>query len=531
MRSAHPLRITIPIMIPITILILLLGTSWAAAPARAQTWTFHGTTIAGDQIDVVRGPNDTLHAVSTRYYQLDVNGNVLVDEAVGDEQQCSLCFPPAIAAGDDGTVHLVTRHAGDMASGYDIRYRRRASGGTWDQDYLFGARVNRNYVVGVAWSGNGQVFMSSAEAGTNVWGDHHIWQAGSGSATLLGDVAGIWRGDCDGRLRGIPGRVFMVSGKPDGGGNAAYFLHGNPGANLAAELNASVQTHTALTYRTGFADLYVDGTDTVHFSYGAQQTVYYNKHTSAGATVFGSDNQIFSGLGVWHLESGLSAVAASDDGNTVVAVALRSDGSQSASDSDLLWSYSTDGGATWSPPTDTQHNTDGGEGRRRPRLVAIGSRFFLFYKDNANSGISLATLDVLTDNDGDGHPAGTDCNDNDENVHPGAIELCNGIDDNCDSVIDEGCNQDAGVTDGTVPGDAGPAPDAQSSDSDADTQPGNDAGIVDGGVKTGCGCGSSSKSGLPQPTLPLLLLLAGLWLRRRARNNSRGIGRSVQSHL
>jgi len=498
-------------------LVILAGIFPGAAEPRAQTWTFHGTTVEGDQIDAVRGPNDTIHVVSTRYYQVDVNGNVVVDEAVGDEQQCSLCFPPAIAAGDDGTVHLVTRHGGAMTTGYDIRYRRRSSGGTWDQDYLFGSRVTRNYVVGVAWGGNGQVFMSSSEAGSDVWGDHHIWQAGSGSATLLGDVGGIWRADCDGRLRGIAGRVFMVSGKPDGGGNAAYFLHGSPGAGLATDLGANVQTHTALSYRTGFADLYVDGTGVVHFSYGAQSTVYYNKYTSAGAKVFASDTQVFDGLGVWHLESGLSAVAASDDGNTVVAVALRSDGSQQASDSDLLWAHSTDGGATWSTPADTGHNTDGGEGRRRPRLVAIGSKFFLFYKDNATSGISLATLDILVDADGDGHPSTTDCDDTNENVYPGAVEVCNGIDDNCDDITDEGCYADAGVTDGSVTGDAGPATDAQGPGSDADAQTDTDAGSGDG-VQTGCTCGAASGNHPEQTRFPLpalvLLLLCGCWIWR-----------------
>jgi Putative metal-binding motif len=502
---------------PLAALIVLLGAFVAQTPAHAQTWTFHGTTLAGDQIDAVRGPGDSIHVVSTRYYQLDVNGTVLVDEDVGDDQQCSLCFPPAIAAGDDGTVHLVTRHAGVMTTGYDLRYRRRASGGTWDQDYLFGGRVKRNYVVGAAWGGNGQVFLSSSEAGTDVWGNHHIWQANAGAAALLGSVSSLRRADCDGRMRGIVGRVFMVSGKPDGGGNAAYFLHGNPGTNLATELSANVQTHSALTYRTGFPDLYVDRTNAVHFSYGAQHTVYYNKYTSAGAKVFANDAQIFNNLGDWHLEAGLSAVAASDDGNTVVAVALLSDGSQGASNSDLLWAYSTDGGASWSTQQDTGHNTDGGEGRRRPRLVAVGNKFFLFYKDNANSGISLATLDVIVDNDGDGYPAGPDCNDNNPNVNPGAAELCNGIDDNCDNVTDEGCAADAGVTDSTVPDDAdsNSDPDAQNPDPDAnndtDAQPNSDAGSENGTIQTGCGCGAASRNGPAHTTLPpwvLLLLFA-----------------------
>jgi hypothetical protein len=45
-----------------------------------------------------------------------------------------------------------------------------------------------------------------------------------------------------------------------------------------------------------------------------------------------------------------------------------------------------------------------------------------------------STLDA----DGDGYEAGPDCDDADESVHPGADEVCNGIDDDCEGTVDVG---------------------------------------------------------------------------------------------
>ena len=42
------------------------------------------------------------------------------------------------------------------------------------------------------------------------------------------------------------------------------------------------------------------------------------------------------------------------------------------------------------------------------------------------------------DNDGDGFCSDTDCNESNKDIFPGAIELCNGLDDNCDGIADFG---------------------------------------------------------------------------------------------
>jgi hypothetical protein len=64
------------------------------------------------------------------------------------------------------------------------------------------------------------------------------------------------------------------------------------------------------------------------------------------------------------------------------------------------------------------------------------------YKENCTP---QGAPDCTGDSDGDGYAAPADCNDKNAAIHPFALEVCDGIDNDCDGLVDEGNPDPSGV--------------------------------------------------------------------------------------
>ena len=84
-------------------------------------------------------------------------------------------------------------------------------------------------------------------------------------------------------------------------------------------------------------------------------------------------------------------------------------------------------------------NGSNGSNPQRTSFIEIPCTSTAFYRDADNDGFGNANDSLLLCEPQDGYVTdNSDCNDSNAAVHPGAIEVCDGIDDDCDGLVDEG---------------------------------------------------------------------------------------------
>ena len=110
-------------------------------------------------------------------------------------------------------------------------------------------------------------------------------------------------------------------------------------------------------------------------------------------------------------------------------------------------------------PNESQMNTNGGEIDVYEDCSGTEALFDLeiYDKDNILSHTEEFSLEIDCDEDDDGSPASEDCDDLDGMRYPGNPEICDGVDNDCDSLIDDGItNTDTWYadSDGDTYGDA-----------------------------------------------------------------------------
>lgn len=75
------------------------------------------------------------------------------------------------------------------------------------------------------------------------------------------------------------------------------------------------------------------------------------------------------------------------------------------------------------------------------KLELYRSTWEPYFRDESGGGKMFTALGAV-DMDGDGYNSTVDCDEQNTQIHPGVAEVCQGVDDDCDGLVDEGFDMD-----------------------------------------------------------------------------------------
>ena len=341
--------------------------------------------------------NDKIYLISDNYYELDLEGNIIyTNKNVNDTRQGVFDFHPAVDVGSDGVVHVIHRR-GDKPSeeGFELNYSKREAGGTWSiENQVLGSEQPRNYVVDiVALDGGEALFAHTMLTTDDVEGQVSFYKLYDGTVDPWGSFGddNYYRVDADFRLVRYGNSLHLATGQPDPAGTV-FYMHAPINSSLPKALASSANQFLAGEGRAGMPDIKVDHSGRVFITSGEgdHEAVVFERFSNTGNHEV-INKIVLDRLGAWHLDLGMSALATSTTGDTILVVGLETGGEgETASNSTLRYTYSFDAGDSWSSYADKPaHRTHASEGRNRPRIHFYKNEFYVFY-NSVDAGISMA---------------------------------------------------------------------------------------------------------------------------------------------
>lgn len=328
------------------------------------------------------------------YIKLDRYGNKLLEEVVPGTQNDvgMMYFGASIAVDSQGYPHIGYRNARGN-NYYDIYYIYKTAQG-WSNPQKLGNYVLRGYVVRLAIDEEDRVYFchSSVDNTTTNTGPVHMYIIKNGSILLHQNNIVQTRGDERYELDVSDGGMVDLAAAdlsyPNQGGPIYYWRSSSVEGQLAYK--GDYHYSECVSGANGSPDVFVDGAGNAHVCYGAQKDRTISLSPSLrylrveNGTKVRDVRVTDSGeLLTWKFGLGIGSIAASDDGNTVVAAYLKT------LDSELRTRYSQDGGVSWSNMTKVSNGWETAEMRNKHILRANGNAFYLIYPED---GIKLRIM-------------------------------------------------------------------------------------------------------------------------------------------